>query len=177
MPPRHSPGPEARNKPNKNMNKRLTQANMNDMAQTENFKLGKIKRILQEDSGPAFPGARFPLSAVPATTSSHSRAYSLTHNAQGKLVDNLNAPADQTTRRYIGAKPGGTGIWKNTNGAQIGRSLAEDATIMPSKSTGDLPPTGFGNAIHIHLHSQPAPLNTQKAAKLKNKQYKGKAGY
>lgn len=100
---------------------------------------------------------------------SRSRAYSLTHDKAGNVTNNLNDPPDQTTRRYIGAGRGGTGIWQNSNGTQIGRSVTEDSDIMPSKSTGDL-----ANAIHIHLHTPDwGSLNTMKAAKMRNKQ-KGK---
>jgi hypothetical protein len=99
-----------------------------------------------------------------------SRAYSLTHDKAGNVIDNLNAPADPTTRRYIPSTRKGTGIWQNSQGVQLGRSLSEDSDFMPSKSTGDIPST----AIHIHLHSNPQGFDFQKAAKLRNKKYKGK---
>lgn len=107
-----------------------------------------------------------------------SRAYSLTHDKAGNRTDNLNAPADKTTRRYIGSRKGGMGIWQNANGVQLGRSLSEDSDILPQKSTGDTPMTGLQTAIHIHLHTPPWTENTnwKKIAKTRNK-LKGKGGY
>ena len=108
-----------------------------------------------------------------------SRAYSLTHDMSGKTVDNLNAPPDQTTRRYIPTGRRGTGreqagVWTNNNGTRLGQSLSEDSDFMPSKSTGDLPMTNLQPAIHIHLHTGPPDMrgNYQKAAKLRNKMKK-----
>jgi hypothetical protein len=102
-----------------------------------------------------------------------SRAYSLTHDKAGNRTDNLNK-VDKTTRRYIGAPKGGTGIWQNSQGVQLGRSLSEDSDIMPMKSTGDIPASNLGSAIHIHLHTLPDfNADYRQAARLKNKQ-KGK---
>jgi hypothetical protein len=76
---------------------------------------------------------------------------------------------------YEGSKKGG--VWKNPNGVQVGRSVQEDSQFIPTKSTGDTaaPRNPLSNAVHIHLYGDRQPLNTQKAAKLKN-QLKSKGG-
>jgi hypothetical protein len=98
-----------------------------------------------------------------------SRAYSLTHDKMGNTVDNLNF-RDETTRRYIPHK-GGIGVWQNSNGTQLGQSISEDSPMMPSKSTGDIPSTNLGHAIHVHLHGLGDVMqgDFKKAAKLKRK--------
>lgn len=64
------------------------------------------------------------------------------------------------------------GVWTNRNGVQIGVSDQEDSIVRAQKSTGDMAP-----AINIHLHTNPQAFDYKKAAKLRNKKYRGKGGY
>lgn len=105
------------------------------------------------------------------------------YTSEGKLARSrpTNFPPDKTTRRYESGRSKrtpevGTGRWLNNNGTQLGRSLTEDSDFMPMKSTGDIPSTNLGHAIHIHLHGvTPDTSSTYaKAAKLRNKLSKRK---
>jgi hypothetical protein len=86
--------------------------------------------------------------------------------------DRMMGTSGDTGSKLKGFDYGKNGVWKNRNRTQVATSSGEDAPLIPSKSTGD-----FGNAIHIHLHGNDSGFNVQKAAKLRNKKYKGKAGY
>lgn len=122
------------------------------------------KRKMQEDEYPAFPGARFPLSDV-------NRLKSTSAPGAKRSLKMMGTTADSPNRSYLkGFDYGKGGAWKNPNGVQVGRSAQEDSTIYPQKSTGDTAnPASLSNAIHIHLHSNPAKGNLQSMAKLANK--------
>lgn len=59
------------------------------------------RRRVYEDELPAFPGARFPLSAVPRTDSVGSRAYSVAHPDLGNAVHiHLHTQPPDMTANY-----------------------------------------------------------------------------
>jgi len=86
-------------------------------------------------------------------------------NAVPKKLKKIKSTGNLSGYDYSGSKNGG--IWKNPNGVQVGRSTQEDSQFIPTKSTGDTA-SPLSNAVHIHLYGDRQPLNTQKAAKLKN---------
>ena len=108
------------------------------------------RRRVYEDELPAFPGARFPLSAVPRTDFVGSRAYFVAH------------PGSKTVRAEDGSRVS-PGFYNKTVRAEDGSRVSPGFYNTPD----------LGNAVHIHLHGG-APDMTANYSKIAKKMRKRK---